>query len=139
MFDRKVYDKTDSHVPQLAFRSTSWSFDHCCEYFNSYRRADNFRPMSHCQRMRVSLCYELNLSAERNKRERDKQTASGRSIQCTNNRDPITSTSELLMRQNSNTAHAHQSQARRLASDHCATEIHWPKSAVRPIYELPCS
>jgi hypothetical protein len=28
------------------------------------------------------------------------------------------------------TAQAHQSWARRLASDHCATEIHWPKSAI---------
>jgi hypothetical protein len=40
---------------------------------------------------------------------------------------------ELLLRQNSVTAHAHQSKARRLASDHCAIENHRPKSAVRPI------
>jgi hypothetical protein len=41
---------------------------------------------------------------------REKQaTARGRSIQCTNNSDPITSTSELLLRQNSVTANAHQS------------------------------
>jgi hypothetical protein len=55
----------------------------------------------HCLRMRASLCYELTSSAERNK-----QTARGRSAQCTNNSDPITSTSELLLRQNSVTAHA---------------------------------
>jgi hypothetical protein len=48
--------------------------------------------------MRVSLCYELISSAERNKRERDKQTVSGRSTQYTNNSDPI-STPELLLRQ----------------------------------------
>jgi hypothetical protein len=41
-------------------------------------------------------------------RQRDKQTARGRSTRCTNS-DPITSTSELLQRQNSVTAHAHQS------------------------------
>jgi hypothetical protein len=85
----------------------------------------------HCQRMRVSLCYELTSSAERNKRERDKQTARGRRTQTTNNSDPITS--ELLLRQNSVTADAHQSSARRLASDHRAKEIHRSKSAVRPI------
>jgi hypothetical protein len=77
----------------------------------------------------MSLCYELVSSAERNK-----QTARGRSTQCTNNRDPITSTSELLLRQSSVTAHAHQSQARRLACDHCATEINRPNSAARPIH-----
>jgi hypothetical protein len=78
--------------------------------------------------MTLSLCYELISSAERNM-----QTARGRSTQCTSNCDPVTSTSELLLRQNGVTAHAHQSQARRLGSDHCATEIHRPKSAVRPI------
>jgi hypothetical protein len=86
-----------------------------------YRRAG----VLHCQRMRVSLCYELISSAERNK-----QTVSGRSTQCTNNNDPIISVSALLLRQNCVTAHAHQSQDRRLASDHRATEIHRPKSAV---------
>jgi hypothetical protein len=40
---------------------------------------------------------------------------------------------ELLLKQNSDTAHAHQSQAPLLASDHCATVIHRPKAAVRPI------
>jgi hypothetical protein len=59
--------------------------------------------------------------------------ARGRSTQCTNNSDPITSTSESLLGQNSATAHAHQSWVRRLAPDHCATEIHRPKSAVWPI------
>jgi hypothetical protein len=78
--------------------------------------------------MRVSLCYERISSAERNRRERegereseecegvrggererDMQTARGRSTQCTNSSDPITSTSELLLRQISVTAHAHQS------------------------------
>jgi hypothetical protein len=62
-------------------------------------------------------------------RERCKQTTSGRSSQCTYNSDPITSTSELLLRQNSVTAHAQQSEARQLASDHCPTEIHRPRSA----------
>jgi hypothetical protein len=42
-------------------------------------------------------------------RERNKQAARGRSTQYTNNSDPITSTSELLLRLNSVTAHAHQS------------------------------
>jgi hypothetical protein len=83
----------------------------------------------HCQRMRMSLCYEFISSAGRNKREsqRDKQMAHGKRKQCTNNR--ITSTSELLLRQNSVTAHA-----LRLASDRCATENHRPISAVRPIH-----
>jgi hypothetical protein len=58
----------------------------------------------HCQLMRVSLCNELTSSAEINK-----QTARGRSTQCTNNSDLITSTSELLLRLNSVTEHAHQS------------------------------
>jgi hypothetical protein len=47
---------------------------------------------------------------ERNRQtDRNKQTALGRNTQFTNNSDPITSTSELLLRQNSVTAHAHQS------------------------------
>jgi hypothetical protein len=49
---------------------------------------------------------------------RQKQIIRGRSAQCINNSDLITSTSELLRRQNCVTAHARQ-----LASDHCATEI----------------
>jgi hypothetical protein len=53
--------------------------------------------------MRLSLCYELISSADRNK-----QTARGRSTQCTNSSDPIISTSELLLRQNCVTAHIHQ-------------------------------
>jgi hypothetical protein len=77
----------------------------------------------HCQRMRVTLCYELISSADWNK-----QTARGRSTQCNNNSDPVTLTSELLLRQNSVTSHA-----RRIASDHCATENHRPKSAVWPM------
>jgi hypothetical protein len=82
-----------------------------------------------------SLCYELISSAEREReREREnKQSAHGRSTQCTNNSDPVTSTSELLLRQNRVIAHAHQSWARRLASDHCATQSHRSKHAVRPI------
>jgi hypothetical protein len=82
--------------------------------------------------MRVSRCYELLSSAERNKREIH-QSARGRSTQCTTNSDPITSTSELLLRQNSVSAHAHQSSARRLSSNHCAIENHRPISAVQPI------
>jgi hypothetical protein len=46
---------------------------------------------------------------EKQERGREKQTARERSTQSTNNSDPITSTSELLLRQNSVTAHAHQS------------------------------
>jgi hypothetical protein len=88
----------------------------------------------HCLRIRMSLCYELNSSAER---ERNKQTAPGRNTQCTDSSCLITSTSEFLLRQNSVTAHAHQSQARQLVSDHCATENHRPKSAVRPIAYQP--
>jgi hypothetical protein len=76
--------------------------------------------------MRVSLCYELISSAERNK-----HTARGRSTQFTNNSDPIASTSEFLLRQNSVTAHF-----RRLASVHCATENHRPESADRPVHCL---
>jgi hypothetical protein len=49
------------------------------------------------------------LQRETRERERDKQTACGRSTQYTNNSDPITSTSELLLRQNGVTAHAHES------------------------------
>jgi hypothetical protein len=75
-----------------------------------------------CQRTRVSLYYELISSAERNERERNKQTTRGRNTQNINYSDSVTSTSELLLRQNSVTA-----QARRLASDHCATEIHRTK------------
>jgi hypothetical protein len=56
-----------------------------------------------------------------------KQTARGRSTQFTDS-DPVTSTSELLLMQNSVTAHA-----RLLASDHCATENHRPESAVRTV------
>jgi hypothetical protein len=40
---------------------------------------------------------ELISSAERNERERHEH-ARGRSTQCTNNNDPITSTSEMLLR-----------------------------------------
>jgi hypothetical protein len=104
-----------------------------------YRHPDNFRPVSFTVSA-WSLCYELILPAERNERERererDKQMAQERSTQRINNSDPITSKSELLLRQNSVTAHANQSQDRRLASDHCATEIHQPKSAVRPTLQL---
>jgi hypothetical protein len=46
---------------------------------------------------------------EKQEKEKIKQMAGGKSTQCTNNSDPITSTSELLLRQNSVTAHAHQS------------------------------
>jgi hypothetical protein len=42
-------------------------------------------------------------------REKNKQTARGKGTQCTNDSDPITSTTELLLRQNSVTAHAHES------------------------------
>jgi hypothetical protein len=92
-----------------------------------YRRADNSRPVSFTVSARVSLCYELISSAETSKRH----VGGG---QCTDESDHITSKSELLLRQNSVTAH----EARRLASDHCATEIHRPKSAVRPIYNKSC-
>jgi hypothetical protein len=46
---------------------------------------------------------------ERERQERNKQTARGSSTPCTNKNDPVTSTSELLLRQNSVTAHVHQS------------------------------
>jgi hypothetical protein len=45
-------------------------------------------------------------------RERDKQTARGRSTQYTNNSNPITSKSELLLRQSSVTAHESESMLR---------------------------
>jgi hypothetical protein len=41
--------------------------------------------------------------------QRHKETARGSSTQCSNNSDTITSTSEMLLSQNSVTAHAHQS------------------------------
>jgi hypothetical protein len=55
------------------------------------------------------ICREKQEREREREREREKQTARGRSTQCTNNSDHITSTSELLLRQNSVTAHAHQS------------------------------
>jgi hypothetical protein len=58
--------------------------------------------------------------------ERKNQTARGTSIQCTSNSDPITSTSKLLLRQNSVRAHDHQSWARRLASwSNDGTGMNW--------------
>jgi hypothetical protein len=78
-----------------------------------YRLADNSLPVSFTESMRVSLCHEPISSAERNNTERERndkrQTTRGRSTQSTNNSDPITSTSELLLRQNSVTAYAHRS------------------------------
>jgi hypothetical protein len=41
------------------------------QIFSNYRSVDNFRPVLHCQSMR-GLCYELISSAERNKRERER-------------------------------------------------------------------
>jgi hypothetical protein len=76
-----------------------------------YRRADNSRPVS----FTVSVwewVYATNLTRlqrETRERERKEKTARRRCTQCTNKSDPITSTSELLLRQNSVTAHAHQS------------------------------
>jgi hypothetical protein len=65
-----------------------------------HRLADNSRPVS----FTVRACYKIFSSAERNR-----QTERGKNTQCTNNSDHTTSTSELLLRQNSITAHAHQS------------------------------
>jgi hypothetical protein len=74
--------------------------------------------------------YATNLSRlQRETRERNKQTARGRSSQCTNNSDPVNSMSELLLRQNSVATHDHQSKARR------ATENRRPKSTVWPIHQ----
>jgi hypothetical protein len=57
-------------------------------------------------------CREKQREREREgerERERNKLTARGSSTQCTSNSDPISSTPELLLRQNSVTTHAHQS------------------------------
>jgi hypothetical protein len=82
-------------------------------FWRTYRLADNSRPVSFtASAWEPSLCYKLivyRLQRETREREINGQTARGRSIQYTNNSDPITSTSELLLRQNSVTAHAHQS------------------------------
>jgi hypothetical protein len=59
-------------------------------------------------------------------REKQEREREAHSVLITN--DPITSTSELLLRQNSITA-----QVLRLAADHCAIENYRPQSAVRPI------
>jgi hypothetical protein len=59
--------------------------------------------MDHLQ-VEYNITDVVNMSAERNK-----QTARGTSKQSTNSSDPITSTSELLLRKNSVTTHAHQS------------------------------
>jgi hypothetical protein len=112
-------------------KNSTWKWLQARRYFSA--------GVLHYHRMRVSPCYELLSSAERNKRERErerernKQTARGSSTQCTNNSDVIVSTSELLLRQNSVTAHAHQSASPTCSSDHCATENHRLKSAIRPI------
>jgi hypothetical protein len=69
---------------------------------NIYRRSDNSRPVSFIVRAwRWVYAY-------RQKRERERQ-ARGISTKCANNSDPITSTFQLLLMQNSVTAHAHQS------------------------------
>jgi hypothetical protein len=117
-----------------------------------YRRADNSRPVSFTFST-SEWVYATNLS--RLQRETSKRHVG--EAQCTNNCYPITSTSELLLRQNSVTVHAHQYWSsptcvwplrnrdppakicrptysyRIIQTDHCATEIHRPKSAVRPI------
>jgi hypothetical protein len=83
-----------------------------------------------------SILRPYRVCREKQERERDRERQTHgkwERTQCTDNSDHITSTSELLLRQNSVTAHADQSQARRLVSDHCATEIHRPESAIRPI------
>jgi hypothetical protein len=84
----------------------------------------------------VYATYFSRLQRKTRERERNKRAAHGRRTQCINS-DPVTSTSELLQRQNSVTAHAHHSSARRLVPDHCAIEIHRSKSAVRPIQLYP--
>jgi hypothetical protein len=115
---------------------TNWNYE--SRNSNLHRRANNFRPVS----FTVSAwkwVYATNLSSlqtEKREREIKQATSRGRNPQFTNNSDSATSTSELLLRQNSVTAHVHQSWARRLASDHCATWIHRPKSAVRTISRL---
>jgi hypothetical protein len=79
-----------------------------------YRRADNFRMVPFAVSvesesvLRTYLVCREKQEKER-ERERNSQTARWRSTQCTNNSYPISSTSELLLRQNSVTAHAHQS------------------------------
>jgi hypothetical protein len=67
-----------------------------------YRRADNSRPVSFTVSAWEWVTSLSPLQKETKERQREweknKQTARGRSTQCTNNSDPITSTSELLLR-----------------------------------------
>jgi hypothetical protein len=97
------YFQTDSSP---SFRCSPLPFNDCRLKWQHglYRRTDNSRPMS----FTVSAwewVYATNLSRlqRETKRERErgrnKQTARGRSTQYTNNSDPITTTSDLLLRQ----------------------------------------
>jgi hypothetical protein len=90
-----------------------------------HRRADNFRPVSFTASAWEWVCAtnlsRLQRETREREREREKQMARGKSTQCPNNSDPITSTSEFLLMQNSVIA--------RLASDHRATEL------LRPIIQ----
>jgi hypothetical protein len=70
--------------------------------------------------MRVSLCYELISSAERNKKDRERERE-GQANGTWEKRTMYYYLNVWVL-----IAHAHQSQARRLASDHCATENHRP-------------
>jgi hypothetical protein len=72
-----------------------------------YRRTDSLRCPSLLMHESESMLGTYLVCREKQERERNKKTARGRRTQCTNNSDPITSTSELLLRLNSVTAHAH--------------------------------
>jgi hypothetical protein len=82
--------------------STSDNASGCWERNVRYRSADNSRPVS----FTVSAwewVYATNLSrlqreTRERERERNKQMAGEKGTQCTNKSDPITSTSELLLR-----------------------------------------
>jgi hypothetical protein len=78
--------------------------------------------------MRVGLCYERISSAERNERERG-------TTQCTNNSDPITSTSELLLR----AKQSHCARSQILGSPTCVRPLRNrdpPAKIRRPTYTL---
>jgi hypothetical protein len=77
----------------------------------------------HCQRMIVSLCYERISPAEINK-----PTERGKSTQWANESVAITTTSELLLKQNVSLRMF--TNLRFTDLDNCVTEIHQPKSAV---------
>jgi hypothetical protein len=74
-----------------------------------HRRADNSRPVSSMPAYESeSMLRTCLVCREKQERERE-ANGTWEKLQRANNSDPITTTSELLLRQNTVTAHAHQS------------------------------